>query len=106
LIEYALEDSKVDYVGLWQICGWVDGIFEPRDPDSRKHLVLAAVQALLLSGLQPVDLAQVGAGCMPWADQTPGRVIKRISEEWDALGRDPNPGDIVWFHDPNLKPVD
>jgi hypothetical protein len=23
--------------------------------------------------------------------------VTRISREWDALGRDPNTGDIVWF---------
>lgn len=105
IVEYALNESKVDYVGLWQVCGWVRRIFRPDDPSSAKQLVFEVVRALLRNGLEAVDLAPPGEGCRPWTDQPPDAVIKRISEEWTALGRNPNPGEAVWFHDPNLKPV-
>ena len=105
ILGYVVGESKIDYVGFWQILGYVDSIFRPTDAESRKGLALEVVRAILRNGLEAVDLAS-GAGCTPWPDQNPDAVIKRIADEWAALGHDPNPGEGVWFHDPNLKPVD
>lgn len=104
ILGYVIEESKVDYTGLWQIVGYVDELFEPADSASRKNLVLEAVRVLLRNGFEAVDLADNG-GCDPWPDQNPDAVVKRISEEWCALGHDPNPAEGVWFHDPKVKPV-
>jgi hypothetical protein len=105
ILGYVTEESKIDYVGFWQVLGYVDRIFRPVDSKTRKRLVLEAIRIILRRGLEAVDLAS-GAGCTPWPDQNPDAVIKRIAEEWAALGHDPNPAEGVWFHDPNLKPVD
>ena len=106
ILGYIFEESKIDYVGFWQIYGYVDGILRPANSEVRKRLVFDVVRAVLQRGLQVVDLAPPGEGCIPWPDQNPDAVIRRISDEWDALGHDPNPAEGVWFHDPNLTPVD
>jgi hypothetical protein len=55
------------------------------------------ISGMLSSGLEAVTLESSGSGCVPCANQNPSDVLDRISSDWDNLGRDPNPGVIVWF---------
>lgn len=103
IVEYALEESKIDYVGLWQVCGWVGRIFRPEDPISSKRLVLEAVRAFLRSGLRPIQYSSSADEYLPWPEKSPEDVIRRISDEWAALGHDLQPGDILWFDNPRVK---
>ena len=61
---------------------------------------LKLVRALLARGFQAVDLIEDG-GCIAWPDQSPEAVLGRIRHEWEALGREPNLGDICWFNLPD-----
>ena len=101
LVTGYVEEGKSDYVGLWQICSKVKKEFHPEDPVQLKNIVLQTVREMLASGLVAVDLASSGSGCTPWKEQMADAVIRRISTEWDSLGRDPSVGDIVWFNNPS-----
>ncbi len=39
---------------------------------------------------------------VPW-DQPPGVVARRAADAWDALGRTPNVGDILWLQDAGAR---
>lgn len=44
-----------------------------------------------------------GLECV-WSDQV-DRIIDRIRREWDELGRDPIPGEVVWLDKVRLDPM-
>ncbi len=100
-LEQIIEDfytgAASDYVGLWELVNAVDSRLRPSGSDDRRELTLEVVRQLIARGLLAVDLASVGGGCVPWRDQQPDSVLRRIRAEWEALGRDPDIGDIAWF---------
>jgi hypothetical protein len=89
---WILEASR-DVIGLWNLCRAARQDFGAKKSEQVKKLVLTFVRELLANGLQAIN---VGDG-RPWPDQRPDNVVERISREWDALGREPNVPDIVWF---------
>jgi hypothetical protein len=86
-----------DYVGLWQIVIRVRHDFGISDHTENRKTVMRIIKGMLSAGLEAVTLGTVGPRCTPWENQNSNYVLDRISSEWDHLGRDPNPGDIVWF---------
>jgi hypothetical protein len=88
-----LYEAARDVVGLWELCGAARDDWGAETPEESKPLVLGFVRELLANGVQAVDIANG----QPWPDQRPVSVLARISREWDALGREPNVPDIVWF---------
>jgi hypothetical protein len=86
-----------DYVGLWQIVIRVRHDFGLSDHTENKTIVMQIIKGMLSAGLEAVTLGPAGPGCIPWKNQNSNDVLDRISLEWDHLGHDPNPGDIVWF---------
>ena len=98
--EYALE-AESDYVGLWQICTRVRHDLAITDPDELRSTVMQVIDVMLAMGLLAVDLPSEGPGRRPWQDQARASVLARIRSEWQALGRDPSVGDIVWFDNPD-----
>lgn len=94
-------EAMRDYVGLWQVMNAIERDFKPASPEERRRLTLEVVKKLIAGGLQAVDLEPRGSGCVPWAHQDVKHVVNRINAEWNALGRDPDIGDIVWFNNPS-----
>lgn len=90
--------ASFDYVGLWQIIKRVGREFGLPERSENKKLVLQIINELLSAGLEAVTLSSSGPGCIPWQNQDSSYVLNRISTEWDNLGRDPNPGEIVWLN--------
>ena len=93
--------SQDDYVGLWQISGRMKRSFV-----SDKEILdnsLNIIQSLLKKGLEVGNLNPDG-GFSPWPDQDPDHVIRRIREEWLALGHLPSIDDICWFNLPGRPP--
>jgi hypothetical protein len=105
-----LAECEEDYVGLWSIIWRVryalnDGQY-PLPEDDRadssevRRLTLQLVQDLLEAGLvQAGSPAPDGRGFARWSLR-PREVVRRITSEWDALGREPNIGEVVWFATP------
>jgi hypothetical protein len=89
--------ASSDYVGLWQIVIRVRHDFGLSDHTENRKIVMRIIKGMLSAGLEAVTLGPVGPGCTPWGNQNSNYVLDRISSEWDHLGHDPNPGDIVWF---------
>jgi hypothetical protein len=98
-----LDEARVDYIGLWQVVGRVRRELKPRNIEQMKEFVLETVRRMLSWGFIAVDLASSGPGCNPWAVQEADEIIRRISAEWDVLGRVPTIGDIAWFSNPTVK---
>jgi hypothetical protein len=92
-LESWIYEAKRDVLGLWQLCRSAHRDWGVENPQEVKALVLSFVRAVLAHGIQAVDVVDQ----RPWPSQDPDRVIERISREWDALGREPNVPDIVWF---------
>jgi hypothetical protein len=88
--------ARTDYVGLWQIVIRVRHDFGLSDHEEIRKLVMQIIKGMLLSGLEPVAFDS-SARSSPWPNQNVDYVLNRVSVEWDSLGRDPNPGDILWF---------
>jgi hypothetical protein len=86
-------EAAQDVVGLWNLCHAARYDWGATRPEEIKALVLGFVRELLANGVQAINVSDG----RPWPDQQPDSVIERISREWDALGREPNVPDIVWF---------
>ena len=99
IVDGYVEASKHDHVGLWEIIGRVGHDLHLSGPEGRSA-VLQVVKGIMSAGTQAVTSSKTGFHA--WDDQDPDRALVRISTEWDALGRDPDPGDIVWFG-PNFE---
>ncbi len=102
-----LQEGKEDHVGLWSIIWRIryalnDGEYPSRegdraDPLEVRRFTLRLVQDLLESGLVQAGFPTPdGSGFEPWS-LGPSAVIDRINSEWNALGREPNIGEVVWF---------
>lgn len=86
-------EATEDVLGLWQLCRSARYDWGARTPEEVKTMVLGFVRRLLENGVHAVEVGDQ----RPWPNQNPDSVIERISREWDALGREPNVPDIVWF---------
>ena len=98
-----VNEARLDYVGFWEITGRVQHRFKLSDRSKVREAVMQIVSGLLSAGLEAVDLASSGAGCIRWENQAPAHILDRISSEWNKLGRDPTIGDIVWFNHPQTS---
>jgi len=92
-----VEETNVDYVGLWQIIIRVRHEFGIVEQMKLKKIVLQIIRELLAAGLEAITLRAAAPVRLGWENQDIESVLDRISREWEALGRDPNPGEIVWF---------
>jgi hypothetical protein len=102
-----LREGDEDHVGLWSIIWQIrhelnDEEYPRReedraDPGEVRSVTLRLLQDLLQDGLVKAGFPTPdGRGFEPWSLE-PHEVIRRINSEWDALGREPNIGEIVWF---------
>lgn len=101
-------EAQSDIVGLWAIHWEVRQRMprlQPRDAKSATLAIVAEVlgERSLVAG-EFRDRDEATAVFEPWSLGATESVA-RISAEWDALGREPNLGDIVWLVDPRLLPV-
>ena len=83
-----------DYVGLWKIPRHLRRLL-PGSRDSQiLDLSIAVLVALIKLDVQLGDIDGETGVFLPW-DQSAG--VDRVEAEWEALGRDPNIGDIAWL---------
>lgn len=90
-------ELEVDYVGLWELISEVRDRLPHLDEDRVQSSVLALVRGGLRrqevrAGVGPV----VGGLECVWTGPV-DQMVERIRREWNELGRDPMPGEIVWF---------
>lgn len=95
VIEKFRNECATDYVGLWCIPWHFREVTGIRDAALRKSLSLDVVRGLLAC-------PEIGAGefkvdTFSFWSLSPDEAVERIAVEWEALGREPTLGDIVWF---------
>jgi hypothetical protein len=88
--------TATDYIGLWWLVRIVSDNLENKDEDLQA-LTLTLLRMMLSHGFVVGELSNGGKTLIPWPDQQPDNVAGRIKAEWDALGREPNIGDIAWL---------
>jgi hypothetical protein len=92
-------ECREDHVGLWAIISSVRDRFESITDSETRRVVIDIIRNLLTSD-------RIGAGqftrdgdemVFEFWSLSPDEAVDRIGREWDALGRDPIPGEVVWL---------
>lgn len=97
LISELIREAKVDEVGLWLIIAKLRDEGGITDPALVRVTTLDFVREFLDSGQVVAGYySPDGNGIAIW-DMPTADVVSRIIAEWDALGREPDIGDIVIF---------
>jgi hypothetical protein len=97
LINAYKRGDKEDVVGLYEIISHVKRDFGAKGKQEIEKLTLSFVSAMLEEGFQAGESVYLRGGYRLWEDQKSSYIISRIKREWQALGREPNIGDIVYF---------
>ena len=90
------KDSALDYIGLWELIRAVTNQAEEKGDDNIRRSTLTLLRKMLSRGFRAGGFTQTRKWEL-WSDQNPDHVIRRVEAGWNALGREPNIGDIVWF---------
>jgi hypothetical protein len=104
-----LTEGSVDYVGLWEAITHVEHGLKQTNPQKVREVTMDLIGELLLKGLMKAgDLNETGE-FVAW-QLNPEEALKRIRDEWNALSREPDLGDIAWFvttavRDPQVRAV-
>lgn len=101
-----LKEAEEDYIGLWQLIKAAKCFISAEEPLVTRAVTLDIVRELLAAGLEAGDPPYSTTGYRPWPNQNPDAVASRIEQEWEALGHEPNIGDIVWFNLPEKPCAD
>jgi hypothetical protein len=97
VLESLVEECHEDHVGLWRIVNAVRFDLGSSNPSETRALTLRLVRRLLLErGMQVGHPAPDGRRFVSW-ELSPDQAVHRIEQEWAALGREPNIGDVAWF---------
>jgi hypothetical protein len=90
-------ECREDHVGLWQIVNAARQDLGSTTPADTRAVTLRLVRGLLGErGMQVGQPAPDGRRFIPWG-LAPDQALRRIEQEWSALGRDPDIGEVAWF---------
>jgi hypothetical protein len=96
IIDDLINESEVDYVGLWEIAQESREDLGARLTDETRKLSLQIVDRLYQKGLRPGNYW--GRDFDFWPDEGCQAVLDRIEREWIKAGADPNLANpICWF---------
>jgi len=96
LVNGYLEESEVDYVGLWQIVQATREELGAKTTAEARRLSLELVRRLYGKGLRPGNYW--GGDFDYWPDKGCQAALDRIKREWIKAGADPNlAAPICWF---------
>ena len=97
LVRELVAEARQDEVGLWLIVHKLRNDYGLTDPVALRAETLNLVRRLLESGEVVAGYYKPdGSGVGPWNIAIP-EIVGRIDSEWDALGHEPDIGDIVIF---------
>lgn len=87
-----------DWSGPWLLVTDVQLADPAADDRTVKERTLAVLRDLLQAGyIKAGDLVNFKEDTFIQWEMPVDQIIDRIRREWDALGRDPKPWEIVWF---------
>jgi hypothetical protein len=97
VLESLVAECQEDHVGLWEIVNAVQLDLGAKDPGQTQALTLQLVRRLLDErGMQVGHPASDGRHFVSWG-LPPQEAVRRIEQEWSALGREPKIGEVAWF---------
>jgi hypothetical protein len=97
VLESLVEECREDHVGLWRIVNAVRFDLGSADAAQTRALALRLVRVLLQErGMQVGHPAPDGRRFIAW-DLPPEQAVRRIEQEWAALRREPDIGEVAWF---------
>ena len=99
VLESLVEECRVDHVGLWEVITAARLDLGASTYLETQATTLQLVWGLLNRGMFVGYPAADGVGFVPWEVSAEG-AIRRIEQEWSALGREPNIGEVAWFTAP------
>lgn len=102
-----MDEAQSDVIGLWLVVQWVKEDMPSLDAAAVRKATLDIIrEALLQKRVVPGEFVEHDDTLtfLQWALPV-HETVARIEREWDALDREPNPGDIVWFVAPHALPV-
>lgn len=91
-----LEECAEDYVGLWSLVRSVRESHALLSNSQIEHETLRLLLEQLQANRIVAGIFENDETFRIW-EETPDEIVRRIGEEWDALGRELDIGDIVWF---------
>lgn len=99
VLEGLVEECRVDHVGLWEVLNAARYDLGASTPPEIQATTLQLVRGLLDRGMHVGYPAPDGKGFSPW-NVSAEIAMRRIEQEWSALGREPNIGEVAWFTAP------
>jgi hypothetical protein len=97
VLERLVEECHIDHVGLWEVVNAVRFDLGSTDPSEMRATTLRLVQRLLHErGMQVGHPTPDGRHFVSWG-LSPDQAVSRIEQEWSALGREPDIGEVAWF---------
>jgi hypothetical protein len=97
IVADVLSECEEDHVGLWRFVTAVQYDLGLREPAEIRKVTLELVSRLLdYPAIEAGFPTPDGRHFTPWR-MSKASILQRIEQEWDALGRLPTIGDIVWF---------
>lgn len=97
LLESLREECKDDHVGLWRVVRAVrEDLGVSRDSEVRRETGQVLRSLLNQQGMRVGRPTPDGRGFLAW-QLPPEEAVQRILSEWDALGHDPDIGDVAWL---------
>jgi hypothetical protein len=97
VLESLAGECQVDHVGLWEIVDAVRFDLGSTNAPETRAMALRLIRSLLSErGMQVGHPAVDGRHFVSW-DLSPEQAVSRIENEWSALGREPNIGEVAWF---------
>src|SRR6516162_4202261 len=97
VLQSLVEECHRDHVGLWEIVNAVQldlGTKHPAETQARAHQLVRSL--LDQRGMQVGHPTPDGRRFVSW-DVPPDEAVRRIEQEWSALGREPNIREVAWF---------
>ncbi len=97
VLESLADECREDHVGLWEIVNAVQLDLGSTNPVETRALTMRLVSSLLHErGIQVGQPAPDGRHFIAW-NLPPDLAVNRIEQEWSALGREPDIGEVAWF---------
>jgi hypothetical protein len=100
MIEGWLRECADSDVGLWWLADDIREALPAETPeDAVRHETMRMISRLLETRVVRAVTLETDGGYTAWQG-TVDEQLSRIDSEWEALGKPPGIGDIVWFIGP------
>jgi hypothetical protein len=92
-----ISECQEDFVGIWSVLWQVKNRIGTQDPVELQRLTLELIREILETRtVQAGTFAPGGQQFRSW-NVPPEQAVDTIKQQWDALGREPNIGDIAFL---------